>query len=469
MSSTVTPSPAETPVPAPPPRRPRSFAGPLVLILIGVVFMLRNFNFLSTAAMFHWFARYWPVLIIVWGLIKLIEYFQAQRAGYPPRGIGAGGVMLLVFLVLFGLAASEGERVNWNRVGSEMDIDDDVFSVFGHTYTYTGQVEQAFPKNVTMVHVVSDRGDVSVQAWDQDKIKVSFNKSVGASSESEAIQTDKQTAPIVSVSGDTMTVNANTGGGGDKAVRNNLEIFLPRKAALDLALKRGDVTIRQRTGDVKASTSHGDVSLDDISGNASLNVRRGNVVVAKVTGDLTVDGRIDDTNVSEVSGSVRLSGDFFGSMTLVRIGKGVSFKSSRTDLEFTKLDGDFNMQRDELHANGAIGPLHVVTRAKEIHLDNVSGDIRIENSNADVEIRASKTPLGNIQVDNHRGGISLVLPSKSSFQLDARTARGEVHSDFDVKVENNDREAHGYGQVGSGGPSVRLNTDRADIEIRKTT
>ncbi|HVP43334.1 MAG TPA: DUF4097 family beta strand repeat-containing protein [Terriglobales bacterium] len=466
MSSTVTPSPA--PPVAPAPRRPRSFAGPLVLILIGLVFMLRNFNVLSTAAMFHWFARYWPVLIIVWGLVKLLEYYQAQRAGYPPRGVGAGGVVLLVFLILFGLAASEGERVNWGRVGSEMDIDEDVFSnVFGQTYTYTGEVEQAFPKNVSSVHVVSDRGDVNVQAWDQDKIKVSYNKSVGAANESDAKQVDNQTKPQITIAGDTLTVNANTGGAGDKPVKNNLEIFIPRRAALDLALKRGDVTVRERTGDVKASTTHGDVSLDNVRGNTSLNVRRGSVTVSKVTGDLSVEGRIDDTTVSDVSGSVRFSGDFFGTVSLSRAGKGVSFKSSRTDLEFAKLAGEFNMQRDELHASGASGPLHVLTRAKEIHLEDVSGDVRIENSNADVEIRASRVPLGNIQVENHRGRVALVVPARAGFQLDARTSRGEVQSDFDVKIETAGREAHATGQVGGGGPSVRLNTDRADIEIRK--
>lgn len=467
MSSTVTPTPASTPAPAP--RRPRSFAGPLVLILIGLVFMLRNFHLLSTAAMFHWFARYWPVLIIIWGLAKLIEYYQAQRAGYPPRGVGAGGVVLLIFLIMFGLAASEGEKVNWGRLGNEMDIDNDVFTVFGQTYTYAGNLEQSFPKNVTNVHVVSDRGDVSVQAWDQDKIKVSYNKSVGANSEADAKQVDTQTNPQITIAGDTLTVNANTGGAGVGSVKNNLEIFLPRKAALDLALKRGDIVVRQRTGDVKASTNRGDATVEDIAGNASLNVRRGSVNVNKVNGDLTVEGHIDDTTVSDVSGSVRFGGDFFGTVSLSRVGKGVSFKSSRTDLEFTKLDGDFTMQRDELHATGAAGPLHVLTRAKEIHLEDVIGDVRIENSNADVEIRASRVPLGNIQVENHRGRVTLVVPARAGFQLDARTSRGEVQSDFDVKIDTDGREAHATGQVGGGGPSVRLNTDRADIEIRKAS
>ena len=444
-------------------------AGAIVLIVIGGVFLLHNFGYLHTAAMFHWFARYWPVLIILWGVIKLVEYYQSQRSGYPPRGVGAGGVILLIFLIIFGLAASEGEKVNWGRVGNEMDIDDDVFTIFGQTYTYTGDLQQAFPKNITNVHVVSDRGDVTVEAWDEDQIKISYNKTVGASNESDARQVDSQTKPQITIAGDTLTVNANTGGGGDKPVKDSLEIFLPRKAALDLALKRGDIVIRQRTGDVKAASTRGDATIEDLTGNANLSLRRGSLTASRISGDLTVDGRVDDSTVSDVSGAVRFNGDFYGSVSLSHIGKDVSFKSSRTDLAFTKLDGEFNMQRDELHATGAGGPLHVITRAKEIHLEDVSGDVRIEDSNADVEIHASKTPLGNIQVDNHRGRVIFVVPPHAGFQLDAHTTRGEVQSDFDLKVENSDRESRSSGKVGSGGPTVRLNNDRGDIEIRKAS
>ncbi len=467
-SPQTTPQPPLPPV-LPPRRAPRSLFGPFVLIAIGVVFMLHNFGLIKGFAFWQWFGRYWPLLLIVWGLVKLIEYYHAQRAGYQPRGIGGGGVVLLIFLILGGLAVSGSQRVNWHQLGSEMDMDDDVFTIFGQTYNYSGDLEQAFPKNITNVHVVSDRGDVTIQAWDQDKVKVSFNKTVGAANESDAKQVDSQTKPQITIAGDTLTVNANTGGAGDKPVKNNLEIFLPRKAALDLALKRGDIAVRQRAGDVKATTTRGDVALDDISGNATVSARHGSVTANKIAGDLMVDGRIDDTTVSEVSGSVRFSGDFYGSISVNHVGKGVSFKSSRTDMEFTKLEGDLTMQRDELHATGVGGPLHVVTRAKEVHLEDVSGDVRIEDSNADVELHASRAPLGNIQVDNRRGRVIFVVPAQAGFQLDARTVRGEVQSDFDVKIESQDRESHASGQVGSGGPTVRLNTDRGDIEIRKAS
>ena len=89
-------SPGQTspPIQQPPPpqqQRPRrSIAGPVVLILLGVVLLLTTMRVLHPQPLLHWFGTYWPALIILWGVIKLIEYQQAQREGTRPAGIGAG-------------------------------------------------------------------------------------------------------------------------------------------------------------------------------------------------------------------------------------------------------------------------------------------------------------------------------------------------------------------------------------------
>src|SRR6476661_2390745 len=92
------------------PRRPRSIAGPVVLIVLGIVFLM------GTMGMLHWltlgqlYARYWPVLIILWGVIKLVEHQRAQREGARATGIGVGGVFLLLFLIITGLIASQARH-----------------------------------------------------------------------------------------------------------------------------------------------------------------------------------------------------------------------------------------------------------------------------------------------------------------------------------------------------------------------
>src|SRR5579885_1159307 len=122
MASTVQVPP---PVPPPVPRRQRSFAGPVVLIVLGLIFLFGNLGWVSWGHLSRLFAHYWPVLLILWGIIKLVEYQQAQREGSRAAGIGVGGVFLLIMLIGLGLAATQASRLNWEEFGDHINIGDD--------------------------------------------------------------------------------------------------------------------------------------------------------------------------------------------------------------------------------------------------------------------------------------------------------------------------------------------------------
>jgi hypothetical protein len=55
--------------------------GPLLLIVIGVLFLLNNLypGFLR-------FGKMWPVILIVIGVVKVIEYFQAEKSEKRKEG-----------------------------------------------------------------------------------------------------------------------------------------------------------------------------------------------------------------------------------------------------------------------------------------------------------------------------------------------------------------------------------------------
>jgi DUF4097 and DUF4098 domain-containing protein YvlB len=451
-----------------PPRRHRSFAGPVVLIIIGLVFLLGNMHVITWHALGLWFARYWPVLIIIWGVVKLMEYYQAQREGTRAPGLGVGGFFLLLFLICCGLAASKAARVNWHAVGDEMDMGDNMWPVFGDTYSFNDQMQQAFPAGASL-RVASNRGGVTVNSWDQKDIKVVVHKRLVADNEQQSKQVDSQTRPTISVSGNLVTVNANTTGAGDQhAVSTDLDITVPRTVAVDVATQHGDISVQGRDAEVKVSNSHGDVNLGQITGNSSVVMRKGSLTAAHLKGDLSVDGRLDDTNISDVSGKLEMTGDYFGDMTLAGIKKGVRFKSSRTDMEFSRLDGDLSMESGDLQAKSLAGPLRLLTRSKDIHLDNVTGDVKVENSNGSVELHAGKLPLGSMQIDNSKGDIQVVLPTEATFSLSARTRDGDIESDFNqIQVNSDHGQSTASGKVGSGASRLEINNQYGSIEIRK--
>jgi hypothetical protein len=471
-TSNATPpnSAAFSQVPMPPyipPRRRRSFAGPLVLIVLGVVFLLGNLHMLSWSHIGTAFAHYWPALLILWGIVKFIEYQQAQREGLRPPGIGAGGIFLVVVLVISGLIATQFERFNWRGLRDEINMDDDDFNnIFGSTYNFDDHLEQNFPAGAGL-KVINNHGAVSIHDSNDNKITIVVRKRVSADNQSDADKYNTETKPIILANGGLVTLDARVEAAGDHSIETDLDISLPRKAAVTINSRRGDVNIVGRDGDATISAQHGDVSVEDVAGDVKLSLEKGSGKIEQVTGDVHVEGRLSEISLSDIKGSAQLNGEFQESVKLARITKNVAFKSSRTDMEFSRIDGELNLDSDDLHADRITGPLHLSTRSKEVRLDDISGDVRLQNENGGIEV--GMRTLGNVQIDNRSGDIQLSVPDHSGFRVDARTRDGEIQSEFgELKVDNNDRQATATGSVGNAASHLVITNEHAGIEIRKT-
>jgi len=446
------------------PRQPRSFAGPIVLIVIGIFFLLGNMGWIAWHELGYWFAHYWPLLLIIWGVIKLIEYQNANRAGVHPRGIGAGGVLLIIFVVILGLSATEAYRVNWQELRDEMHIQGDV-PWWGHTYDYTQDLQQTFPPGDSL-RVTNERGAINVTASSDNNIHVTVHKRVNADRQEQADEWNKSTQPQITLSGAVVTVNANTKGAGDHWVSTDLDVAVPRKMAISLSTRHGDISVMGREGNGDITSQDGDVSVTDLNGILTLNLDNSSARISQISSDVTVQGRGKDISLEDVKGAVRLDGDFMESIKLTRIAKTVSFKSTRTDMDFTKLDGYLNLDSGDLEASSLAGPLRLHTRSKDIMLNGITSDAHLENENGAVEIHFNK--LGNVEVTNARGDIRIFVPEKSGFQLNAQARDGEIQSDFpELKIDNGDNRSSATGSVNGGGPRMVLNLDHGSIEIRK--
>jgi len=451
-------------VQVPPPRPHRSFAGPVVLIILGAIFLLGNLGYVGWGRLAHLFANYWPVLLILWGVIKLVEYQRAQSQGYRASGIGVGGVFLLIMLITIGLAATHASRFHWEELRDQINIGDEDFNLFGHNYSYNDQLAADFPTGGSL-HATSTRGAINVTDSTDNQIHVTIRKRIGAETESEADKWNAGTKTQLNVNGNVVTLNANNQGAGDHWVAVDMDVALPRKASVTLST-RGDVSVIGRDGDVQVSGQHGEVSASDINGKVSLNLDHSSARLSQILSDVSIEGRVNDVSVEDVKGGCHLDGEFMESVKLSRIGQAVIFRSSRTDLQFESLKGDLDLDSGDLQASDVTGPVRLTTRSKDIRLNGVAGDLRLQDENGSVEVRMSK--LGSIQLENRSGDIQLYVPDKSGFQVDARARNGEIESDFDaIKVNSSDDQATATGAVNGGGTHVVVNNEHGSIEIRK--
>jgi hypothetical protein len=455
-------------VPPPmPPRRHRSFAGPFVLIIVGVVCLMATMGVLSVGRLAHLFANYWPALLILWGLIKLVEHEHARREGYRASGIGAGGIFLVIMIMVIGLVAHQLDHVNWSGLRDNFDIgdDSDFNNIFGDTYNYNDRLEQNFPPGASL-KVINNHGAVSVHASDDSKISIVVRKRIGAESQSDADKYNRETKPTIVAEGSVVTVDARVEGAGDHPVETDLDISIPKKAPVTINSRHGDVEVTDRDANVDISTQHSDTRIESINGNVKLSQEKGSTKVEQVTGDVHVDGRVNEIEVDDVKGTVQLDGEFQESVKLARITRNVTFKSSRTDLEFSGIEGELDLDSDDLHGDTITGPVHLTTREKNVRLESVSGDVRVQDNDGTVEL--GMQTLGNVQIDNRNGDIQLSVPDKAGFRLDARTRGGEIQTDFDeLRVNNDEHEATASGTVGNAMSHIVLNNEHEGIEIRK--
>jgi len=116
----------------------------LTLIGVGAIFLWENFN----PAIHPWqvIAKFWPILIIFWGLSKLIDYIQARAhpETVPPPLFSASEVILLVLILVLGTLVSKVVLRPWQQWPASwgVDMDDEGFSgLFMNSYTYTQTVK----------------------------------------------------------------------------------------------------------------------------------------------------------------------------------------------------------------------------------------------------------------------------------------------------------------------------------------
>ena len=477
---------APPPAPVPPPYRyRRSIAGPLILIIIGGLFLARNLGW--RVPLWHWFGHWWPLLLIIWGVIALIEHVAGNRR----RGLGGGWVLLLILLVIAGISAHYSSDVDWGGVRNQLQMDDDIGPIFGNAYNYNDTLEQAFPAHGSL-RVVCDHGTLNITPSDGDTIRVVIHKTLYADNQSKADKYNSETKPEITVTGDSVVLNANTNGAGDHNVETDLDILVPAVAPLDIASKRGDVTVENRKADVKLALQHGDVTLNTIGGAVQISLEKGSIRGDQITGDVDITGHVDDVTLADVAGAVRLNGDFYEDVSLSKIAKTVIFKTSRSDMEIASVPGSLEIASDQVRGDQLIGPSRVMTTSKDIHLEDVAGDLQVQSGNGDVEVTtggkqppgklevttehgdvaltlSAKAPPDKVSIASQHGDITLTLPPNAGFQLTAATRKGDISSEFGaVKVDQSNDMSRANGTVGNGVSKLQITTDTGDIKLVKS-
>jgi DUF4097 and DUF4098 domain-containing protein YvlB len=443
-----------------------SFITPLLLILIGVVFLLKNIN--PELRVFQFLFDWWPVLLITWGGLRLLEilvsYFRGQAL--PVAGVSGGEWALIVILTVVGSSVWGVQRLTRVDFGNFRIGGMDVFSeTFDYPLDPVAQTAGAAPRIV----IENLRGSVRVIGSETNEVRVTGRKSIRAMSRADADTAHEKTPVDFTAAGSVVTLRTWHEKAEDARIRSNIEITAPKGASVEVRGRDVDVDVADLEGTVDVVSDRAGVRLQNIGGKVRTDLRGSDIIRGfDIRGDVELKGRGRDIELENVTGQVTINGSYSGETVLRRVAKPVRFDSSVTNIRFDGLPGEMRLSLNNMSAQNVTGPVEVRTRSKDVELAEVAGSVKVETDRGDVAVRQSTGPKAPIQVEVRSGNIDLALPAGAAFTLDAETSRGAVVNDFnpDLKETESERGATLKGALGAG-PEIRLKTSRGEVSVRK--
>ena len=446
-----------------------SVIGPLILILIGGLFLMRNLW--PEIPVVDIISRYWPFVLIAWGALRLIEILMAAIMSKPvPRNGISGGEWMLVFLICVVGATMYTARhyASWIPVSGAWR---GIVRGMGESYDYTlPNAEKPCAKDCRVL-IESFRGNARITgAADATTVKVSSHETIRAFQQSEADRANKDAPLELIQQGDELIVRTNQDKASDRSqVSSDLDITVPLGASIEAHGRYGDFDIQNVNGNLDINSDNAGVRIENIGGNVRMDLRRSDTIrAAGVKGNVDLKGRGQDLELQDISGQVTVAGTYVGQIQLRNLAQPLRYDDPQITLNCEKLPGQARLGLGELTADNIVGPIRVNARSRDVQLSSFTQSLDLTLERGDVSLRPGKN-IPKIEVHTRSGDIDLALPAGAKVDLKASTDRGETHNDFGAPLVV-DETSHGGSIAGNnGGPQIRLETGRGTLTVRKAT
>ncbi|MEP7364106.1 MAG: DUF4097 family beta strand repeat-containing protein [Acidobacteriota bacterium] len=443
-----------------------SIIGPIILILVGGLFLANNVR--PDLPALQIVADWWPFLLIAWGLIRFAEIlvWNSQGKPLPAAGISGGEWFLAIVVTLFGSMLFVGrnfaDRFPHDRITFRG------LEIFGEQFDY--QINKTFQAGkAPRVQIENLRGNARVVGADTEEIKVTGRNSIRAFDRSTADKTNGMATLEIVQQGDLILVRTNQDkASGEQRIESELEIIVPKGSTVQGRGRFGDFDISGITGNVDIDSDNAGVRVNEIGGGVRVDLRRSDRVrAANVKGNVEIRGRGSDVELENIAGTVALTGSYGGEITFRHIEKPIRFEGQNTTLRLEKLAGVLQMSHGDLMAEDFTGPFTMRSNSKDVELRNFSGGADVQLDRGDLNVRPGRLPLSVMALNTRGGNVELVLPEKAQFSLNAGVDKGEIDINLpgEWRVEHEGKGQKVHGAVGTG-PSITVSSNRGELNIR---
>jgi DUF4097 and DUF4098 domain-containing protein YvlB len=216
----------------------------------------------------------------------------------------------------------------------------------------------------------------------------------------------------------------------------------------------------------------GRVSISNINGDVHINVWDQNSVKVDAVKRARTQQRLSEVtiDVTNTADSVKIKTDYPENKS--NYGREDSPATVEYTLTIPRIASlhDAQLVNGSLDVEGLQGDVNASLVNGTVKADGLGGVVKISTVNGGqaVTVTALDGAKG-VTLNSVNGPIVLFIPSSASADVSANTVHGKIINDFGWTVEDGQYVGHNLnGQIGSGGPRVRLNNVNGSIAIKRS-
>ena len=281
----------------------------LALVAIGALMLAHNLGY--PIQIWAYIVRWWPALLIVWGLLKFVDYFRFRHSGDNRPLFSGGEVALLIFLIFAGSAITTAANLspdlsNIFQIGAF-----DLWDITGNSFTFDEHHEDMMPAG-SEVEIVNFFGNVEVRPSESNRVILDVKKTVRAFNRAEADRLAHDFTFAVTNEGGRYRIASNKDGGTSvtgvprQRFKSSLAIQLPRRSTLRIENRNGRVSVQDLTGDENIVNRFGDVEIQNINGEVRVENRNGGVTVEEVSDSVVINNSYSNTTARNVGANLEI-------------------------------------------------------------------------------------------------------------------------------------------------------------------
>jgi DUF4097 and DUF4098 domain-containing protein YvlB len=220
----------------------------------------------------------------------------------------------------------------------------------------------------------------------------------------------------------------------------------------------------------------GRVSIENINGGVRIAVWDQNEVKVDAVKKAYERERLDEAKIEVVNtaDSVRIKTRYperdqsFSDSERRRYNNPATIEYTLTIPRKARLDAA-ELVNGSLEIEGAEGDVQAACVNGNVKASGLMGEVKLSTVNGSVEATVARLDdAKTVSLNSVNGTIVLIIPANSSAHVRANTIHGAITNDFGLQVNDGQYVGHDLsGQIGSGGPRVRLSNVNGAITIKR--